>query len=427
MERFPQRPSEAVGLRQFGFLASSALILVVYHLIFVLFHRYDWSQPFVKLACFEVLTLMVLALGFGRGTPARVPRVVPSIELVIAGALLVWEIVRAVSFIRNGFHTGMNDLGETTENAAKYLFVEHTNPFARSVAPIGNDPAYFGYKYGPTMIFAYALAGFLTKGVGLKVMNIVYCLATAAVVAYLAGWTPRASGARPQPLGERVSAALLACVMTFLPERLYHETFNQGAQDIFPIFMVLLSIAFVGRKQWLLAGLMAGLSFSARFAPGAFLIVLFLRRRIPPRLIIGGVLGVLPFAPFLLWNAGALVRNVFLFHGFKAYDSTSLYNVTPVELHFLFSLFQAAAVAVAVALSFRRAIEPRHLLPFVTLVLIAIEVSYREMHGNHLIWFMPTLGVIFAWGRHDLPGLLFPQRLALRSQLGQDRGDLAQR
>jgi len=407
MERSPQRPSEAVGLRELGFLASSALILVAYHLIFLLFHRYDWNQPFVKLACFEVLVLMIVALGFGRGTPTgAAPRFVVSIEAVGAAALLVWEIVRAVSMIRGGFHAGMNDLGWTTENAAKYLFVEHTNPFVRNVAPIGDDPAYFGYKYGPTMIFAYALAGFLTNGLGLKITNIIYCVATGLVVAYLAGWTPRASGARPQPLGERVSAALLACAMAFLPERLYHETFNQGAQDIFPIFMTLLSVAFVARKQWLLAGLMAGLSFSARFAPGAFLIVLFLRRRIPPRLIVGGALGMVPFLPFLLWNAPALVRNVFLFHGFKAYDSTSLYSVTPVELHFLFSVFQAASVAVAVALSFRRAIEARHLLALVTLVLIAIEVSYREMHGNHLIWFMPTVAVIFAWGRHDLPGLI---------------------
>jgi len=415
MESSSQRSSEAVGLREVGFLVSSVLILVAYHLIFLLFHRYDWNQPVVKLACFEVLVLMIVALGFGRGAPAReAPRVVLTIEAVIGCALLAWEIVHAVPMIRASFHAGMNDLGWTTENAAKYLFVEHTNPFARSVAPIGNDPAYFGYKYGPTMIFAYALAGFLQNGLGLKITNIVYCVATGAVVAYLAGWTPRASGARPRSLGERVAAASLACAMTFLPERLYHETFNQGAQDIFPIFMVLLSVAFVARKQWLLAGLVAGLSFSARFAPGAFLIVLFLRRRIPPRLIIGGVLGMLPFVPFLLWDAPALIRNVFLFHGFKAYDSTSLYSVTPVELHFLFSVFQAAAVALAVALSFRRAIEARHLMAFVTLVLIAIEVSYREMHGNHLIWFMPTVAVIFAWGRHDLPGLLFPRRAPRR-------------
>ena len=426
MQRPPQRPPGALGLRELGFLVSSALILVAYHLIFVLFHRYDWDQPFVKLACFEALALMLLALGFGRGRPGRdVPGFVLSVELAVGIALLVWEGARAVTAIRSGLHAGINDLGRTTEAAARCLFAQHANPFAHDVAPIGEDPAYFGYKYGPTMLLAYPLAGFLQNGVGLKIMNMIYFAATGAVVAYLAGWTPRGPGARPPSLAERVSAALLACVMTFLPERLYFETFSQGAQDIFPIFLTLLSVAFVARQQWLLAGLVAGLSFSARFAPGAFLLVLYLRRRIPRRLIVGGVLGLLPFVPFLLWNPAALLRNVFLFHGFKAYDTTSLYSVTPVELHFLFSVFQAAAVALAVTLSFRRTIEARHLLAFVTLLLIAIEVSYREMHGNHLIWFMPTVAVVFAWGRHDLPGLLFPPRLALRPQLGQDRGDLA--
>lgn len=408
-----RRPLGTFELADLGFLVSSVLIAVAYHLIFLLFHRYDWGQPVVKLACFETLALMILALGFGRGAPGReVSRVVLSIEVVAASALLVWDLTQAVSFIRAGFHEGMNDLGWTTENAARYLFVDHTNPFVRSVAPIGNDPAYFGYKYGPTMIFAYALAGFLTQGVGLKIMNIVYCVATAAVVAYLAGWAPRTAGARAQAPVARVTAALWACALAFLPARLYHETFDQGAQDIFTIFTVLLSIAFVARKRWLLAGLVAGLSFSSRFAPGAFLLVLFLRRRVPPRLIVGVALGMLPFVPFLLWNAPALIRNVFLFHSFKAYDSTSLYSVTPVDLHFLFSVFQAAATVAAVAWGFRRSLEARSLLSVSTLLLIAIEVSYREMHGNHLIWFMPASAVILAWGRHELPGLLAGRRPA---------------
>jgi hypothetical protein len=131
---------------------------------------------------------------------------------------------------------------------------------------------------------------------------------------------------------------------------------------------------------------------------------------VPVRLVVGLALGLLPFVPFLLWDAPALVRNVFLFHGFKSYDSTSLYSVTPVELHRLFSVFQALAVAVAVALNFRRPIEPRPLLVTFTLLLICIEISYREMHGNHLVWFMGPLAVCFAWGRHGLPGVLMATR-----------------
>ncbi|HEY4186522.1 MAG TPA: glycosyltransferase 87 family protein [Polyangia bacterium] len=398
------RPLGSERLRDLALLASSALMFLSFHFIFALFHRYDWGQPFVKLACFETLVLLIVAVGFNRGgAGAEGSRVEVSIELVAASALLAWELVRAAQLFGHGLDTGMNDLGETTEHAARLLFVEHKNPFREVVAPIGNDPAYFGYKYGPTMIFAYALAGFVGHGVGLKVTNAIYLLATCGVVAYLAGWTKRDEGTPPPRPQARAAAAIWACALSLLPERLYHETFNQGAQDVFVIFLVLLSAAFVARKQWLLAGLVASLSFSARFAPGAFLLVLFLRRRIPPRLIVGGALGMLPFVPFLLWDAPAVVRNVFLFHSFKAYDSTSLYSVTPPELHWLFSAFQAAAVIVIVALSFRRAIEARPLVVFVTLLLIAIEISYREMHGNHLIWFMPTVAVIFAWGRHELP------------------------
>jgi hypothetical protein len=402
-----KRPLGSDRLGDFRLLASSALLFLSFYFIFGLFHRYDWGQPFVKLACFETLVLLVVTVGFRRDVPGETPsRPEVSIELIAASAILLWGLVRAVHLFRLGLDTGMNDLGETTEHAARLLFVEHENPFQHPVAPIGDNPAYFGYKYGPTMIFAYALAGIIPHGIGLKITNAIYLVATGAVVAYLAGWTARDPASPPAQPYARAATVAWACAMTFLPERLYHETFNQGAQDIFPIMMVLLSAAFVARKQWLLAGLIAGLSFSARFAPGAFLLVLFLRRRIPPRLIVGVALGMLPFVPFLVWDAPALVRNVFLFHGFKAYDSTSLYSVTPSELHGLFSVFQAVAVIVTVVVNFRRTIEARPLVVFVTLLLIAIEVSYREMHGNHLIWFMPTVALIFAWGRHHLPQVL---------------------
>jgi hypothetical protein len=403
--------ARAARLADVGLLASSAFMFLAYHFIFLLFHRFDWGQPFVKLACFETLFLLIMAVGFKRAGPGDdLSQPVVSIELVAACALLLWTVVQAAQRFQAGLGTGMNDLGETTEHAARLLFVEHKNPFQHRVAPIGNDPAYFGYKYGPTMIFFYALAGFVGRGVGIKITNIIYLAATAAVVAYLAAWTVR-DPAKPAPRpAARAATAAWACAMTLLPERLYHETFNQGAQDIFPIMMVLLSAAFAARRRWLLAGLVAGLSFSSRFAPGAFLLVLFLRRRVPLRLAVGVALGMVPFVPFLIWDAPALVRNVFLFHGFKAYDSTSLYSVTPRELQPLFSVFQIVAILVAVAVNFRRAIEARALVVHVTLLLIAIEVSYREMHGNHLIWFMPTAGLIFAWGRHDLPDLLLRKR-----------------
>jgi len=403
------RPLRIERLADLGQLVSTAIVFLTYHFIFALFHQYDWGQPFVKLACFETLFLVVAVLPLQRRRSIQPDApVVVSLEMIAACAVLAWELVRAYQLFRTGLHTGMNDIGGTTDQAARLVFVQHLNPYRQPIAAIGNDPAYFGYKYGPTMILAYALAGLFPEGPGVKIMNAVYLAIIAGTVAYLASRPDEKGG--PSSRGSARAAGLLACAMVLLPERLYHETFNQGAPDVFPSMLVLLSVAFVSRKRWLLAGLFAGLSFSVKFAPGVFLVVLFFRRRVPLRLVVGLALGLLPFVPFLLWDGPALVRNVFLFHGFKSYDSTSLYSVTPVELHRFFSLFQAAAVAVAVALNFRRAIEPRTLLVTFTLLLICIEISYREMHGNHLVWFMGPLSVCFAWGRHGLPGLLAATR-----------------
>jgi len=413
MRRFSFPPEVVGGVA----LVSSLLFLLAYHLIFVLFHRYDWGQPVVKLLCFESLAALILGVALGRpGHEARLPAWVFQVEIAAAAALLLWETVRAAGLVKTGLAMGMNDLGETTEYAARLLFSEHKNPFDEYVAKNGSDPQYWGYKYGPTMIVAYALAAVWPHGVGLKITNAIYLLATVAVVGYLGRGTPGGSGtraatdARPDERGlsraAGVAAGAWAAVLALLPERLYLETFNQGAQDVFTILLLLVSIACVGRRWWFAAGLAAGLSFSSRSAPGAFLLVLFVRRRIPLRLAVGVAVGLLPFVPFVIWDGPALVRNMFLFHSFKTYDGTSLYSVTPAELHPLFSVFQAVVVVGIGLVGFRRPLEPRQLLGSMTLLLIAIEVSYREMHGNHLLWFMPTVAVILGWGRHGLTRLV---------------------
>jgi hypothetical protein len=48
------------------FLASSLLTFAIYSSIFDLLHRFDWDQPFVKLACFEALFVFILLAFFWR-------------------------------------------------------------------------------------------------------------------------------------------------------------------------------------------------------------------------------------------------------------------------------------------------------------------------------------------------------------------------
>jgi hypothetical protein len=381
------------------FLSSVATFLA-YAAIFALFHRFDWGQPVVKLACFEALFILIL-LGSVRlaDADARPSDRGLTVELVVASAILGWELVRTYGLFKTGFLTGMNDLGQTTEEAVRSVFVLHENPYLRDIAKIGDDPAFFGFKYGPGMILGYGLSWVWPGGIGLKISNLVYLVVTTVLVAWLAT-TEDLFRSRHRIL--RWTPAVVGASMVLLPERLFHEIFNQGAVDMFPVMLLVATVACVRRHRWLIAGCMLGLSFSAKFSPAVFLLVLFFRQRISRRFLVGLALGLLPFVPFLLWNAPALVRNVFLFHSKKSFDTTSLYSVTPAELHYLFSLFQLCAVTIAVAIHFKRSPEVRSLITTFAMLLIAIEVSYREIHGNHLIWFVPIAALSLSWNRHQL-------------------------
>jgi hypothetical protein len=379
---------------------SSAATFLAYRALFDLFHRFDWNQPVVKLAAFQALFLLILLLSMwhkrSRGRPTDS---VVAAELVTATIIVGWELTRTITLFRSGLHTAMNDLGQTTEDAVRALLRDHANPYLREIARNGDDPAFHGFKYGPGMLLGYWPAGLLPAGVGLKICNLVYLAASVGMLGWLA---IRAEPSTGRTWWLRSTPAVVVSALVLLPERFHHELFNQGAVDMFPVMLLVAAMLCVRRGWWLAAGLVAGLSFSAKFSPAAFLLVLFVRRHIAPRLVLGAALGLLPFAPFLVWDAPSLVRNVFLFHSGKAFDNTSLYSVTPPELHYLFTTFQVAAVALVVAINFKRPLELRSLVGFFALLLIAIEVSYREMHGNHLVWFVPVVALSLTWYRHWL-------------------------
>ncbi len=392
-------------------VASTTATFLAYHWIFELLHRFDWGQPFIKLACFEAFSVLILLQFYWRkNKTAASTEKVAIVEMTAAIALVVWELVRMVVLLRSGLHGGMNDLGYTDENAVRALVLDHANPYLLEIAKNGNNPLYWGFKYAPGMLLGYPAALWWPNGVGLKVTNLIFLLVTAGLV----GWLVAQTDSSPKRHSwQRWSPAMLAAALTMLPERLYHEMFNQGAVDIFPTMLMIGALVCVRRQAWLSVGLLLGLSFSAKLSPVAFMLVLFFRPRTPRRFFVGLALGLLPFVPFLIWDAPALLRNVFIFHSMKDYDSTSLYNITPKELQYLFSAFQLAAVAIAVAVSFRRPFEVRELVVVSTLLLIAIEISYREIHGNHMIGFMPLLALIFTWYRHWLTRLLAPEATTL--------------
>ena len=195
--------------------------------------------------------------------------------------------------------------------------------------------------------------------------------------------------------------------LTLLPNRLWYELFYQGVIDIFPITLILLSLLCLDRRALFLAGLLAGVSFSAKFSPGVFYLALFLKRERVPRFFVGLACGLLPMAAFVAWDAGALVRNYLVFHLIKGYDSTSLYSITPRELHLLFPVAQVVGAACILAGNYGDRIEPRPLIYRLLLLILVFEATYKEVHENHLIWFIPLAALHLGVSRHNfLPGML---------------------
>ncbi len=381
-------------------LLSTLALLGVYSALFFLLDRYDWGQAFVRFACLACLVLICLVTC--RPAVARAPlgERAARIELVLAVGLVIFLAGRVL--LRAWDEMGRPprvDIGVTTRDAARMLFLDGRNPYrSETIAVLGDDPRYWGYKYGPAMIFGYAICAVASES-GVMLANLVYLAGSLVAVFVLA---------RDENHSRRGHAtAWYCCALILLPDRVWYELFHQGVIDIFPIALILVSLVFVARRGWFLAGLLAGLSFSAKFSPGMFYLALFLKRERIPRFFAGLACGLLPVAAFLAWDAGALLRNSLVFHLIKGYDSTSLYSITPRELHAIFPLVQIATMGCVLVGNYTRGIEPRSLVYRLLILVVVIEATYKEVHENHLIWIIPLAALRLGVSRHGfLPGLL---------------------
>ncbi len=369
---------------------SSALVLCAYAGLFYLLDRYDWGQAFTRFACLAGLLLMTLAT---RPRPGPRPPGKPGLASLASPALalvvLEWGLYQSLNDLNS---PPVVDIGQTTQEAARLVLIKGENPYqSRTIAVLGDDPSMWGFKYGPSMILGYGLSAFLPQN-GLKYTSLAALSATVVIV-FLMGQV------RGEP-GVSSATAWFCVTLTLVPNRLWYELFHQGANDILPVLLILGSILAVSRRAWVAAGFLAGLSLSAKISPAIFYLILFVRRRPNPRFLAGFAAGLLPLLPFLAWDAGALVRNIALFHSLKTPDSTSLYSITPGELRIAFTAVQLATIALVIAKNFREEINHRSLIFWYLAIIFVCEMSYREVHGNHLIWFMPFAALQFGWNRH---------------------------
>ncbi len=382
-----------LALRQ---LASSLTVLAFAFVLFYLWNKYDWNYPDLKVIGFvSALALIYHVLRQGDGP--RPGKRMLGIEAALVALVLVFTVHHM--WRDHGMHATdppFVDIGTTTVKASGILWHDHKNPYESVEINPRSEliPEFRGFHYGPVMLVAYVAALPWPKG-GYKAVSALY-VALAGLFVWLLVKKKDASAL------ENATAGLFGVTVYLLPERFWYEMLNQGANDIFPVALILGSVYLLRRQQHCVAGLLAGLSFSAKFSPAAFFIVLFLRKEFKVTFFAGVAAGLLPIFAFLAWDRDALINNVFKVRVLLRFDSTSLYSITPASLHFIFPLALSGSIVFVLLRNFRRPIEEVALLTDFTFLITMAEVTFKEIHTNHFIWFYPLYAILLASHRHQL-------------------------
>ncbi len=390
-------------LKKTPFLLSPILLILGYTYIFKLFDKYDWGHPFTKLLCFASIFIIILFLSKQKKTKPLSLHVY-WLEMVLLIFLLVLILNNTGKpHIPNLSRPPTVDIGTTTIKSTTTFFRDKQNPYqSKTISHLGKNPSFWGFKKGPLMFLGYFPSAIFPKS-GYKTTNLAFLILTIITIVLLI------YDKKSKPL-QNIATSLFAITLLLLPKRLWSELFIVGASDILPILLLLLSLLFVRKKLWLVAGLLAGLSFSAKFVPAILFIFLFMRKDLKIKFFIGALLGLIPLIGFLIWDYHALINNVFVFHGTKNFDSTSLYKLTPKALHYLFPLIQLSAIAFIIIKNFTKKINYRTIAIHFTLLFIIIEITYKELHINHLVLFIPFFALILSWYRYA-PIKIFCQSL----------------
>ncbi len=381
------------GLRQ---TASPFLILGLMFYLYGLLHKDDWGHAFVKLFCFAALFTLIVFLRSRTGL-TEAPSHFVRLELIAWTIILVSIVVSYGRTYGPGlFSPPRVDIGYTTVNAASMLFVERKNPYS---SPDINRrpellPRYRGFHYGPLMLLGY-LPAVLSPGLGYKLSSLTYLFVSALLLSLLVHESKEGSA-------NRLARITYVLCLFLLAERFWYEIFSQGANDIFPVSLLLASLVALKDEKYFLTGIFLGLSFAAKFSPAMFLLIALLRKDLKKSIVKGFTLGLIPLLGFAIWDIKGLFNNVFRIRLTIPYDSTSLYSELPPAYHLVLPLALFAAITFSLYRNIELPLEYENVLVTFALLLIIGEVTFKEMHANHLIWFYPLFALILERAKYQL-------------------------
>jgi hypothetical protein len=348
------------------------------------------------LAALSLLALTVIFAGLaevrrGGMEPAR-----PTVGLV--AAILV--CCACLPAIRSQAELGaarfrnphLNDIPIHTMAAARAM-ASGRNPYAVVVDKRAESAEqrrnYDGFKYLPMTAVVFSPAALLDGPPGVILTNACLQVAAALLIFFLA-----------RSLAGSQAASLSLIFYLWLPI-VPRELFGPGVTDYAAVLPLLAAFAVGDRKPWL-AGLLVGLSLSAKPVPALAVAAIVAPAALPWRRGFGGrywagfLVGCLPSLVYFLWSPADVMSNVLLFNASRPVDSTSWLDGHPAWWR------TAATVGLAgiwtVGAGIRWVVNPnrRGRALLIVVLIMGTTLLGPVNHGNYQLWWIPWLAIVLA-------------------------------
>lgn len=276
--------------------------------------------------------------------------------------------------------------------------------------------AFDGFKYGPvTLAFYWAASALLYPSAawgaawgsgGILLGNALLLPVLLLAVGVLAARLSPREEAAMRTLGRALFAALLVAAMWPL---LPHELLRQGVIDALPLTLGLFALIAAADAQNFRAGLLAGLSTSAKIFPGAALLLTCSPIRAGAQgggvarawraYALGVVCGAVPFAPFVRSYDGVVgvLSNLVLFPLVRPADATAWHCGVPHAGLLKGALTLSTLVALALWARRRAALPSGFHAPERTACTTVIcSLLALSAPGNHANYWLPGLCLLAA-------------------------------
>lgn len=354
------------------------------------------SSHKVRIADAGVIIALIAGM-FWRDTVIVQDRSQRRVRMVSLALVIIALLVPLLDLVSGMLVPKLSDVATTTVDAATLVMQGH-NPYAAAIDSYGaanaHDAAFGGYKYLPLLIAIYLpfvtfFGPFATLFVNAVLLAGV-CIALSALIRNQAG------------TAVRMDDRMIAIAVLLATPAIAETALAMGYNDLVGTLLVLAAVAMRGRSA-LGAGLLVGCSLSCKLMPGLVAATILFPPDRWKAYGIGLAVGMLPILAFLMWDAGAFVRNVLLFNLVRSPDSTSFRLYVPPLVGRIASL---AALGFWLASSAWLAIRSRHagsdhalidtrIQVFVIATLLLIMTG-STAHDDYMIWWAPAALILFA-------------------------------